>query len=95
MNAITQLFDSSVLRILTFGLKVWWPYTEQLTGEAIDILFTNSTGNKQQHENAHIKLCRQTLGVHNKAGSSRNGQVSYLIEDSRPSHCDLGALYNI
>ena len=66
VDAITQLSDSLVLPILTCGSEVWYPCTEQLTGDHTDT-FKNSTGSKQPHENAHIKFCRQTLGVHNKA----------------------------
>ena len=67
MDAITQLFDNLVLPILTYGSEVWYPYTEQLEGDPIDQIFNIRTGYKQPHENAHIKFCRQTLGVHNKA----------------------------
>ena len=67
MDAITQLFDNLVLPILTYGSEAWYPYTKQLEGDPIDQLFKSSTGYKQPHENAHIKFCRQILGVHNKA----------------------------
>ena len=67
VDAITQLLDSLVLPILTYGSEVWYPYTEQLEGDPIEQLFKSSTGYKQPHENAHIKFCRQILGVHNKA----------------------------
>ena len=66
-DATTQLFDTLVLSILTYGLKVWYPYIEQVTGDPIDTLFKHSTGNRQSHENAHVQLCRQTEGVRNKA----------------------------
>ena len=99
VNAITQLFDSLVLPILTFGSDVWYPYTEHLTGDPTDTLFKNSTEGKQPHQNAHIKFCRQTLGVHNRAMRipvlSKFGQVSYLTEDIWPDHCVMGSRYNI
>ena len=65
VDSITQLFDILMLPILTFGLEVWYPYPEQLTGDPTDTLFKNRTGNKQPHENAHTEFCRQTVGVHN------------------------------
>ena len=67
MDAIKQLLDSLILPILTYGSEVRYPYAEHLTGDPIDTLFKKSTGSKQPHENAHIKFCRQVLGVHNKA----------------------------
>ena len=39
MDAITQLFDSLVLPILTYGSEVWYPYTKQLTGDPIEGVF--------------------------------------------------------
>ena len=67
VDAITQLLDSLVLPILTYGSEVWDPYTKQLEGGPIEQLFKSSTGYKQPHGNAYIKFCRQILGVHNKA----------------------------
>ena len=99
VDAITQLLDNLQLPILTYGSEVWYPYTEQLEGDPIEQLFKSSTGYKQPHENAHIKFCRQILGVHNKinenTSASRTRQVSCLTQISRPSHCVLGAHCNI
>ena len=87
-----QLFDSLVLPILTYSSEVWYPYTEQLIGDPIDTLFKHRTGNKQLHENPHIKFWRQTLDVHHKAV-----RIPVLAELGRfpVSLKIVGAHYNI
>ena len=68
LDVMTQLFDSLVSPIITYGAEVWFPHNHQMRNDTtLSDQFTDYLSPNCPAENVHTKFCRSLLGVHKKA----------------------------